>query len=154
MSLFRSVVAALVIAAAVLLAPAGLLAQSGSGTITGIVKDSSGGAIPGAQVNVVNEATNVSVESTTDATGSYRVEDLVPGPYRVETSLDGFETAVRRIVLDAGQTATIDVDAEPGAIHAIGGRDGPARRGGRPGSADSGVGGEGRPRRPTPAPST
>jgi len=113
MSLFRSFVAALVIAAAVLLAPAGLLAQSGSGTITGIVKDSTGGAIPGAQVNVVNETTSVGVEATTDATGSYRVEDLVAGPYRVETALDGFETAVRRIVLAAGQTATNDATLNP-----------------------------------------
>ncbi len=38
---------------------------------------------------------------------------LAPGPYRVETSLDGFETAVRRIVLDAGQTATVDVTLSP-----------------------------------------
>jgi hypothetical protein len=106
MSLFRSVVAALVVAAALLPGPARLSAQSGAGTITGIVKDSSGLAVPGAQVNVINEATSVGVESTTDATGSYRVEDLVPGSYRVETALDGFETAVRRIVLaaaDGGQ---------------------------------------------------
>ena len=31
----------------------------------------------------------------------------------METSLDGFETAVRRIVLDAGQTAAIDVTLSP-----------------------------------------
>ena len=90
-----------------------LRAQSGSGTITGIVKDTSGGVIPGATVKVVNEATSVSVDATTDATGSYRFEALAPGPYRVETSLDGFETAVRRIVLEAGQTAAIDVTLSP-----------------------------------------
>jgi len=111
MSLFRSVVAALFVAAAWL--PAPVVAQSGSGTITGTVKDSSGGAIPGAQVNVVNETTSTSTESTTDATGSYRVNSLVPGPYRVETSLDGFESAVRRIVLDAGQATVVDATLSP-----------------------------------------
>jgi iron complex outermembrane receptor protein len=112
MSLFRSNVAAL-LAAALLLAPAVIRAQSGSGTITGIVKDSSGGVIPGATVKLVNEATSVAVEATTDATGSYRFEALAPGPYRVEGSLDGFETTDRRIVLEAGQTPAIDVTLSP-----------------------------------------
>ena len=116
MSLFRSNVAAL-LAAALLLAPAVLRAQSGSGTITGIVKDSSGGVIPGATVKVVNESTSVSVEAIDRRAGSYRFETLVPGPYRVEASLDGFETAERRIALEAGQTPAIDVTLSAGAVH-------------------------------------
>ena len=103
----------IVAALAVALLPFAARAQTGTSTITGVVKDTSGGAIPGAQVKVVNETTNVSVDIITNQDGSYRVEALVPGPYRVETSLDGFETAVRRIVLEAGQTATIDVTLTP-----------------------------------------
>ena len=115
MSLFRMNVAALA-AAALLLASAGLRAQtpSDSGSIiSGIVKDTTGGVVPGATVKVVNEASNVSVDATTDATGSYRFEALVPGSYRVETSLDGFETAERRISLQAGQTTANDVTLSP-----------------------------------------
>ncbi len=78
-----------------------LLAQAGTGTaastITGVVRDSSGGAIPGATVRVVNEATGVAVEAVSDEQGSYRVAALLPGQYRVETTLDGFEAAVRRV---------------------------------------------------------
>src|SRR6478736_4522983 len=99
MSSFRPFAAAL--AAALLFAPAVSGAQSGS-VITGIVKDSSGGVLPGASVEVVNEANSASVDATTDATGSYRVETLAAGSYRVEASLDGFETAVWRVVLEAG----------------------------------------------------
>ena len=91
MSLFRSVVAALAVAAALLPAPA--LAQSGTSTITGIVKDTIGGAIPGAQVRVVNEDTERRVDTLTNQEGSYRVGALVPGRYRVEVELDGFEPA-------------------------------------------------------------
>ena len=69
------------------------------------------------------------------------------GPLPVEAALDGFETAVRRVVLEAGQTAAIDVTLSPARFSAVGGRDRPARRGSRAGSADSGVGGERRPRR-------
>ena len=42
---------------------------------------------------------------------------LAPGRYRVEATLDGFETAVRRVALDAGQTRGDRRDAEPVALH-------------------------------------
>ena len=88
------------------------MAQTGTSTITGIVRDSSGGAIPGATVRVVNEDTGVTVEAVTDEQGAYRAAALAPGQYRVETALDGFETAVRRIALEAGQTADDRRDAD------------------------------------------
>jgi iron complex outermembrane recepter protein len=103
------IVGALVIA----LLPVVAGAQTGTSAITGVVKDSTGGTIPGAQVKIVNENTNVSLDVTTNQDGAYRFDALVPGPYRVETSLDGFETAVRQIVLGAGQTATNDVTLSP-----------------------------------------
>jgi iron complex outermembrane receptor protein len=93
--------------------PTPVLAQSGAGTITGIVRDSSGATIAGATVRVVNENTGVSVETVTDGQGAYRAAALVPGGYRLETTLNGFETAVSRIVLTVGQTTAIDVTLTP-----------------------------------------
>jgi hypothetical protein len=108
MRLFRSIVAALAVAAAWQPAPA--VAQSGSSTVAGIVKDTSGGAIPGAQVKVVNENTGVSVDTITNSEGVYRVGALVPGTYRVQIELDGFQTVVRHpLALQVGQTLAIDV---------------------------------------------
>ena len=113
MRLFRLIVAGLAVAAASL--PAPVAAQSGSGAITGIVKDSTGGAIPGAQVKVLNEDTNVSVESVTNQEGAYRVGSLVPGKYRVDVELSGFETVTRRpITLQVDQTLAIDVTLDIG----------------------------------------
>ena len=104
-------------------------------------------AIPGATVRVVNEDTGATVEAVSNEQGAYRADALAPGRYRLEATLDGFETAVRagraRSRSDGGDRR----DADPGAIHRSGGRDRPARRGSRAGSADSGVGGERRPRR-------
>ena len=77
------------------------------------MRDSSGGAIPGASVKIVNEDTNATVEEITDGQGAYRVTSLPPGRYRVETVLDGFETAVNRVVLAEGQTATSEVTLSP-----------------------------------------
>ena len=115
MKSFRSAAAAIVLALTAA-TPAAVLAQSGTSTITGIVADSSGAAIPGATVRVVNEDTGAAVEVDQRRAGLYRATALVPGAYRLEVALDGFETAVRRIVLEAGQTAAIDVTLSPGAI--------------------------------------
>ena len=76
MSLFRSAVAAL-------LPPLVLAAANGGAPDRerhhhGPRQGQSGGAFPGATVRVVNEDTGVSVEATTDGTGSYRVERWCP----------------------------------------------------------------------------
>src|SRR5262245_213565 len=69
-----------------------------AGSISGVVKDSSGAEIPGATVRVVNEQTSAASEAVTDGQGAFNVADLLPGRYRVEASLDGFETNVTTVV--------------------------------------------------------
>jgi iron complex outermembrane receptor protein len=107
-----TIVAALTVA----LLPGVAGAQTATSTITGLVRDSSGGAIPGATVRVVNENTGVSIQTVSNEQGSYRADPLVPGRYRLETTLDGFEKAVREVVLDTGQTAAIEVTLTPARI--------------------------------------
>ncbi len=99
--------AALVVA---VLTAGAAFAQSGSSTIAGIVVDSSGGAIPGAQVRLDNEDTGVTSDTFTNQDGVYRIGALVPGTYRVTVELDGFAPATRRsITLEVGQTLAIDI---------------------------------------------
>src|SRR5881628_2006027 len=85
--------------------------------ITGIVKDSSGGIIPGATVtarNVENGFTRVGV---TDSAGEYRLPSLPPGRYSVVTELVGFSTETRPdIVLIIDQTAIISFALKPAAL--------------------------------------
>ncbi len=96
--------------------PAVAAAQNATSTITGLVRDSSGAAIPGATVRVVNEGTGVTVQAVSNDQGSYRADPLAPGRYRLETTLDGFEPAVRQVVLEIGQTAAIEVTLTPARI--------------------------------------
>jgi hypothetical protein len=85
--------------------PAAAFAQAGSSTIAGVVRDATGGALPGASVTVVNLATGVAVEAVTNEEGVYRASALIPGEYRVETMLDGFAMVVRGpITLEVSQT--------------------------------------------------
>jgi len=88
---------------------AALYAQSGNSTISGLVKDSTGAALPGVSVVVRNVDTAVSFDSITNEEGLYRVGALVPGNYRVEASVDGFEPFVRTVTLAVSRTLAIDV---------------------------------------------
>ena len=98
------------VALAAFLLPAAVLAQSGTSTISGAVTDATAGALPGVAVRVVNEETAVAVDTVTNAEGLYRVTALVPGTYRVEAMLDGFDPVVRRpITLQVSQTLAIDL---------------------------------------------
>jgi iron complex outermembrane receptor protein len=89
------------------LLPVAALAQTG--TITGAVTDTSATAIPGVLVKVALDGTSGTIDGITDQQGVYRVDRLAPGDYRLEIVLDGFEPSVRRTMLEAGQTAVIDV---------------------------------------------
>jgi len=71
------------------------LAQTITGQIAGRVTDSSGGALPGVTVNVLNENTGLTVTRVTDGNGAYVFTNLPVGRYTVSTELEGFRKAQR-----------------------------------------------------------
>ncbi|HYU42637.1 MAG TPA: carboxypeptidase regulatory-like domain-containing protein, partial [Vicinamibacteria bacterium] len=92
-------------------------AQVATGTIRGSVKDSSGAAVPGAQVTATNLGTQFSRATTTDASGQYALRLLPLGDYKLEVTLSGFKNfAQMGIVLEVGRTARIDAVIEPGVV--------------------------------------
>jgi hypothetical protein len=91
-------------------------AQSGSGTITGTIKDASGAPIPAVRVKVANTASGVSVETVSNEAGIYRVASLVPAAYRLEVDAPGFERLLRTgVVVEVGQVVALDVTLNVGA---------------------------------------
>jgi outer membrane receptor protein involved in Fe transport len=85
--------------------------------VTGQVKDSSGGVIPGAAVTAKNQANGLIRSETTDAGGNYRLVALPPGTYTVSTELQGFSAETRPdIVLNIDQTATINFTLKPASV--------------------------------------
>ena len=60
-----------------------------------VVKDDQGGVLPGVTVVVVNQSTGERREAVSTEDGSARFTNLVPGPYRVEAELTGFQRWVR-----------------------------------------------------------
>ena len=95
--------------------PATVLAQS---SVTGTVRDSSGGVLPGVTVEAASPALIEKVRSVvTDAQGIYRIVDLRPGPYTVTFTLPGFNTFKRTgIELRAEFTATVDAELAVGTL--------------------------------------
>jgi protocatechuate 3,4-dioxygenase beta subunit len=69
-------------------------AQSGTGTIAGRIRDETGRMVPGVEVAVRNEATNVQRSTVSNDSGIFRVPGLQPGTYQVRAELPGFRTTV------------------------------------------------------------
>jgi hypothetical protein len=86
-----------------------VFAQSPDGTISGLVLDPSGGAIAGADVTIVNDATRVEYPGKTNGEGIYVVTNLPPGPYRLQVSKVGFKTLIKPdIVLNVQDSLAIN----------------------------------------------
>src|SRR4026208_1783096 len=65
------------------------MAQETRGAIEGVVKDSSGGVLPGVTVTATSVGGSVQ-SAVTDAEGAYRFPALQPGDYMVQSTLSGF----------------------------------------------------------------
>ena len=92
-------------------------AQSAGGSITGLVKDESGAAVPGATISVINQATNIAYTATSNAVGNYTVTNIPVGVYVVKAALPGFKTAATKAVdIEARQIARLDFKMSVGAL--------------------------------------
>ena len=77
-----------------------------AGDIRGTVTDPTGALIPGVAVTVLDTDTGISKDFTTNRDGLYDTNSLVPGPYTITFTKDGFEQLVRGpITLEVGVTA-------------------------------------------------
>ena len=99
------------------LSSAPAIAQVLYGSITGVVKDSQGAAVPGATVTIVNKETNLTRDTVTNAEGAYNLINVPPGAYDVKISLQGFREGVRsNVPVTIGQISRIDMSLEVGTV--------------------------------------
>ena len=75
--------------------------------------------IPGAQLSLINQETNVSREAESSATGSYEFPAVPLGPYRLSVEMTGFKKWEGSFSLQAGQTATVNADLEVGSVDTV-----------------------------------
>ena len=92
-------------------------AQTGAASITGLLTDQSGAAVPAATVTATNQATNVEYTAVSNDVGNYTITSVPVGTYVVKAGLSGFKTATTKpIELEAKQIARLDFKLAVGSL--------------------------------------
>src|SRR5919201_1530160 len=107
----------LIILACIAFIPHPALAQQTS-AIAGVVRDTSGGVLPGVTVEASSPVLIEKVRTVvTDDQGQYKIVDLLPGTYSITFTLAGFSTVKRDgIELTSNFTAPVNIDLRVGSL--------------------------------------
>ncbi|MBV8569692.1 MAG: carboxypeptidase regulatory-like domain-containing protein, partial [Acidobacteriaceae bacterium] len=98
----------------VLISTAGHLFGQVNASLSGTVQDPSGAVIPGAHVKLLDNGTQTARETTTNAQGYYRFNQLPAGSYTLSVDQNGFQTSTVsnvNIAADVAQTANATLQA-------------------------------------------
>lgn len=91
--------------------------QAEQGTITGLIRDSSGAIIRGAKVSATDVATNTVSSTVSDSNGYYTIPYLAPGTYKVTAEANGFSlSTVSGIHITVNLSTGINLTLKVGAI--------------------------------------
>ena len=100
---------------AALSAPA--TAQVDTGTISGTVKDQSGGVVPGATVTITHEGQGLKLTGVTREDGTYIFTPIRTGAYLIDVELSGFKKESRRgITVGIQEQVRLDFVLHPGGV--------------------------------------
>ena len=107
----------IVCAALALLLPSLTTAQTGTGRISGLVRDASGAVVPGVTVSAVHDDTGLRQETVTTQSGLFLFPSLPVGPYTIRAELSGFKTVSRpKTMLTVGSDVDLTITMEPGGL--------------------------------------
>jgi hypothetical protein len=100
---------------AVLLLMTSYASAQSTSTILGVIKDTSGGVVPGATITVVNAETSLTRTVTTGVDGSYRIPALPVGRYTVKIDKEGFKPETQQgLMLEVAQNLVVNTTLEVG----------------------------------------
>lgn len=93
------------------------LAQTSKGTLTGVVRDTTGAVIAGAEITITNVETGEVRKGTSSSLGAYRLDAMTPGHYTLKVQSSGFESySAKGINVTPSQTVSFDATLKPGQV--------------------------------------
>lgn len=96
---------------------AGGLRADVTGSLLGIVRDTSSAVVPGAHVVATNLATGVSWNAASNSAGQYNILDLPPGRYAIRVTAQGFQTfVISNVVLNVNERRQVNVTLQVGGV--------------------------------------
>ena len=102
---------------ATLLATAAVVAQVNVGSITGVITDGTGAAVPNAEISLTGVETGEVLRTQTNNAGLYLFTTLRPGAYKLSVEATGFKRTERtNIPLQVGERQSVDLRLEVGAV--------------------------------------
>ncbi|HEY3628728.1 MAG TPA: carboxypeptidase-like regulatory domain-containing protein [Terracidiphilus sp.] len=91
--------------------------QSSNAELSGVITDTSGAVVAGAEIKALNTATNVTYAAVSNQSGLYLLTELLPGPYTVTASAQGFGLVRHsNLVLNTGVHLSQNFTMKPGAV--------------------------------------
>ncbi len=94
------------------------LAQVDQGSITGTVQDSTGAAVPNAQVTLRNTDQGISLETHSTGSGTYTFSPVKIGHYTVTATAPGFSTTTQQnLTVAVGQELQVNVALQTGSTN-------------------------------------
>ena len=94
--------------------PPYLAAQNPRGTLRGVVQDASGGRIRAPKSPLQSADWSTERETESSDRGEFRVDNLLPGEYRVRVEATAFAPVESHLEVQASSGARYERDAEPG----------------------------------------
>src|SRR5467141_1124182 len=92
-------------------------AQVAGATLSGTATDASGAAVPNAKVSIINSATGVVREVTTDSAGFYSAPNSLPGVYNITVAATGFSSSVQTgLTLTVGASKALNIALQVGQV--------------------------------------
>lgn len=116
--------------AALLAAPTMLLSQAYFGTVSGVIKDSTGAVVPGVKLTLTDVAKGYTFTATSKKSGEFLLPSIPPSTYNLTAEMNGFDKVLRthivvsvtaRVTVNltlkvAGATQTVQVSAQNTAL--------------------------------------
>ena len=103
-----------IVLSAILLSPQ-IYAQNPRGSLRGAVQDASGARIASAKIVVQSSDSSLRREAVSEDRGEFRLDDLLPGAYRIMVTAQGFAPAGASVTIEVSSVREVTVTLKPAA---------------------------------------